>query len=279
MRTPFLVSVVALGGLGFSSVSSSVFGLGVQNKTEPGIGIESLSDVSSMVRLADGTFQVSCRDGRSEIRSEADILANRVCQGGGGGGSGNFVYGTSDSCSSDSIIGAVTPSTNCSSFSSSQSAWSVRVNGACQNISDTNAQRACLYVQGSLPNTGVIYGTSDSCSADAAIGTVTSSTSCEQFSDSGSAWSISFNGTCNNISDTTPKRACFEIKGNQMGSGIIYGTSDSCSADAAIAAVGPSTDCNQFSTSGSAWSVKVAGQCRNISDTNPRNACFVIQGG
>ena len=279
MRTSFLFSVIALGGLSFASISSSALAAGGHDKTEPPISVESLSDVSSMVRLADGTFQVSCRDGRSEIRSEADILANRVCLGGGGGGSGNFVYGTSDSCSSDAIIGAVTASTNCSSFSSSQSAWSVRLNGTCQNTSDTNAQRACLYVQGNLPNTGVIYGTSDSCSADAAIGTVTSSTSCEQFPDSGSTWSISFNGSCRNISDTTPKRACFEIKGNQMGSGIIYGTSDSCSADAAIAAVDTWTDCNQFSTSGSAWSVKVNGQCRNISDTNPRNACFVIQGG
>ena len=39
-----------------------------------------LSDVLSMVQLPGGDFRVSCRNGTTEVRTEAAILANHVCQ-------------------------------------------------------------------------------------------------------------------------------------------------------------------------------------------------------
>ncbi len=240
--------------------------------------LESISDVESMVRLPDGTFRVNCRNGTTETRTESEILANRVCTT-GQGGIGASVYGRSDRCDADSIIGIVKESTDCNTFSTSQTSWSVKVSGQCIDISDTNARNACIFAQGSLPNVGTVFARSDSCGADAALGTVTRYTDCSAFATSGSAWSISFAGRCQDISDTTPFRACMEVKGQMFGAGVIYGRSDSCDSDRALMAVDEQTDCNSLSASEAAWSVKVAGQCQDISDTSVRNACFVIQGG
>src|SRR5690606_12578513 len=103
---------------------------------------ESISDVVSMVRQADGTFQVHCADGSTEVRSESEVLANRVCLG-SSGSTGNFVYGRSDSCSGDTIIASINEQTNCESLSQTTPAWSVKIDGQCRNISDTNARQAC----------------------------------------------------------------------------------------------------------------------------------------
>jgi hypothetical protein len=231
-----------------------------------------------MVRLPDGTFRVTCRNGTSEIRSESEILANRVCTT-GGGGRGNFVYGTSDSCDADRIIGAVNETTDCSNFSESDRSWSVRIQGECRDISDTTARSACNFVFSNLPNTGAIFGSSDSCDPSRTIGTVSRNTDCQSFADSGSAWSISYSGQCTDISDTTPRRACLEVRSKFPGAGVIYGTSDSCDSSRALFVVDELTNCNTLSDSERSWSVKIGGQCRDISDTSVRSACFVIQGG
>lgn len=51
-------------------------------------GVKAVEDISSMVQERDGSFRVTCSDGRIEYRSPAEIRANRVCERGGGGGGG-----------------------------------------------------------------------------------------------------------------------------------------------------------------------------------------------
>src|SRR5262249_23930859 len=121
---------------------------------------------------------------------------------------------------------------------------------------------------------GIVFGRSDSCEASAAILTVRDTTDCLTLSATDPAWSISVNGQCRNIPHTNVPAARPPPQPNNT---IIYGRSDSCEAETAVARVTPDTDCLRFSATDVAWSVSVNGQCRNISDTNVRAACLALQ--
>lgn len=57
-------------------------GCGTEGSVDTGkLEQKSLSDVVSMVRRADGDFDVVCRDGHREVVTEAQVLANQVCGG------------------------------------------------------------------------------------------------------------------------------------------------------------------------------------------------------
>ena len=185
----------------------------------------------------------------------------------------NVIYGRSDSCATDKALGAVHPDTDCNRFSQSQDSWSIKADGQCINISDTNARRACIQVQGEGPN--VVYGRSDSCARDKALGAVGKKTNCNDFDSNQVAWSIRVEGDCINIVDTTAPRACSQVQAS--GPNVVYGRSDSCALDKAIGAVHPETNCQLFSSTDAAWSIKVDGVCENISDTNARRACAQVQ--
>jgi hypothetical protein len=236
-----------------------------------------VTDILTMTRRDDGRFDVVCRDQTRETVTAEDIRADRVCRGGGGGGGGGtgtrlgIIYGRSDSCDSATAIVTVRESTDCLSLSATQEAWSISVNGQCQNISDTNVRQACLAMK---PGGTIIYGRSDSCDASLAVAQVTNDTDCLTLSATQEAWSISVDGRCQNISDTNIRQACLTL---QPRGTFIYGRSDSCDASLAVARVTQDTDCLALSASQEAWSVSVDGQCRNISDTNLRAACIALQ--
>jgi hypothetical protein len=232
---------------------------------------EQITDIASMVQRADGRFDVVCKNGSTEIVTAAQLQSNQVCSGGGGGGNRVIIYGTSDRCDNDSVVASVTPATDCNTLSDAQSAWSVKVNGQCNNINDTTVRKACFLHQ---PGRTLIYGTSDHCDNDSVVASVGENTDCTTLSDSQSAWSIKANGQCINISDTTVRKACLLNQPNRV---LIYGTSDHCDSDSIVASVGPTTDCTALSDAQSAWSVKVNGQCLNISDTTVRKACILHQ--
>lgn len=231
-----------------------------------------VDDVQSMERRSDGRFDVVCRDGRREIVTSEDILANRVCRT-TSGPSGVVIYGRSDSCGSDYAIASVTSSTDCQRLSDTDAAWSVSVNGRCNNISDTTVRKACLAF---MPGAVRIYGRSDSCSDDAIVAAVTSRTDCSRYSDTDAAWSVSVDGRCTNISDTTVRKACISF---QPGATVLFGRSDSCGLDYAVASVTQDTDCQALNDTDPVWSVQVGGTCKNISDTTLRKACVIAQGG
>ena len=159
-------------------------------------------------------------------------------------------------------------------------AWSIRVNGRCQNITDTNPQSACSQIKSQLGgNIDTIYGRSDSCSQSAIALTVSPETSCQKLSDSDIAWSIKVGGRCINITDTNVRAACHQVQLKQAGANAnaVYGRSDNCSDQLVTQVVGRKTRCERLSNEDAAWSIKVNGRCRNITDTNQRNACNQVK--
>ena len=185
------------------------------------------------------------------------------------------MYGRSDVCSASNIYGFVTDTTNCDSLSGSDNIWSIRINGECKNISDTNPKAACKQIKAEDNSSSVLYGRSDSCSNDSIFGFVPDTTDCSEFSTSGAIWSIRVNGVCKNISDTNPFNACMQII-EAKASAVVYGRSDSCSSGSIIGRVEHNTDCDSFSSSAS-WSIRVNGECKNISDTTAQKACLVAK--
>lgn len=187
----------------------------------------------------------------------------------------NIVYGSTDNCDSSKVIGTVNSRTNCSAFDANQSSWSVKVNGVCQNISDTNAPAACLAIQATDAQ-NVIYGSTDNCDPSKIEAIVDYGIACQDLSRQRSSWSIKVDGVCKNISDTNVQQACFGIQ-SENAPNVIYGSTDNCDTAKVISVVDQYTNCRQFSSSESSWSIKINGACRNISDTNAQNSCLAIQ--
>lgn len=186
------------------------------------------------------------------------------------------VYGQSDTCDMGKVEAVIDEDTDCEMLSSSASSWSVKINGVCQNTSDTNVRNACRGMQ-SQNARNVIYGQTDTCDSSRVIGLVSRRTQCEAFNSGESSWSVKINGVCQNISDTNAVSAC---KGVQYSSApnVIYGQSDTCDLSKAIVAVTSRTDCSRLRDGqSSSWSVKLNGVCKNISDTNVVQACLGLQ--
>ncbi len=248
--------------------------IGCESSPEAGkSSLQEVSDIQSMQKRTDGRFDVICQDGSREVVGEMDILNNEVCTAEIPNYYSGAIYGRSDSCSQSEIVAVVNEYTNCSELSSTDIAWSIKVGGQCRNIPDTNVQKACFLIK--AEGSDVIYGRSDSCSDDTMIGAVDEFTDCNQFSETENAWSIKVGGQCQNISDTNAKQACMIIKGKNHD--VIYGRSDSCDDDDMVAIVEDHTNCQSLSNTDIAWSIKVDGQCKNISDTNVRHACLIIK--
>jgi hypothetical protein len=275
-----LAAPLAAVGLGACSTSTST-GTAPHERAALGIATSALvSDIRSMTQRPDGQFDVICKSGAIQVASVNDIVANRVCTGGGGGGTGDVIlYGRSDTCADSAIVARISASSDCNSYGSDVPVWSVRVNGACSNISDTNARAACTAnIPGSSGETRtLIYGKSDSCAADTVIASVTGTTDCSTLSATESAWSVKVNGSCTNIRDTNVRAACI-LNQPQADRVLIYGKSDSCGDDVIAASITTATDCSTLSAD-SAWSIRVNGACRNISDTTVKAACVLNQPG
>jgi hypothetical protein len=140
---------------------------------------------------------------------------------------------------------------------------------------DLRADRVCRTGGGPVGFGVVLYGRSDSCSGEAAA-VVRESTRCESLGN-GPVWSVSVNGVCSDVADTTLSAACSKYKGALGEHYQIFGRSDSCSGEIA-AFVNAATDCNSLGND-AAWSVKKNGQCRDIRDTTVAEACRQFQGG
>lgn len=188
--------------------------------------------------------------------------------------SNSVIYGRSDSCDTGAVAAIVNERTRCETLSSSESAWSIKVNEICQNISDTNVQAACKGIQAAQAK-NVLYGRSDSCDINSVVSVVNNRTNCNIFGDE-SVWSIKIDGKCENISDTTAIKACRAIQARSAPN-VIFGRSDSCDMSVIEAVIDERTNCEVLSDTTSAWSMKVDGDCQNIADTNVRAACRGMQ--
>jgi hypothetical protein len=238
-----------------------------------------VSDIRSMIQRPDGQFDVICKNGVTQVASASEVVANRVCIGTGAGSGDVVLYGRSDVCADSSIVSRINAGSDCNTLGTDVAVWSVRVNGICQDISDTNARAACTTnvpaKVGELRT--LIYGRSDSCDPNTVVASVTAATDCSTLSATESAWSVRVNGVCTDISDTNVRAACL-LRQPQTDRVLIYGRSDSCSENAIVASVTPATDCKTLPTD-SAWSIRVGGVCQDISDTNVRSACILNQPG
>lgn len=232
---------------------------------------EQISDISSMVQLPNGTFDVTCKDGRHENVTAAQIAQQRVCASGSPLPRGVVIYDPSDSCAIDSAVATVNAQTDCTALSTSR-ASSVSVDGRCIDlVPDSTIQKACLAYQ---PGRVVVFDPSDSCSASDAIASFNDSTDCGALSTQ-RASSIMVNGECIDLRpDSTVRNACLAY---QPGHVVVFDPSDSCSPDNAVASFSATTDCNTQSTA-RASSVMVDGQCIDLRpDSTIRQACLVYR--
>jgi hypothetical protein len=232
-----------------------------------------LESVSTIIRRADGRFDVVCRDDRREIATADDIRADRVCRGAGGGGSERLgvLYARSDSCAADSAVATVRAETNCAALTGE--VWSLSVDGQCRDIEDTSARAACTQLQSSIG--AALYGRSDSCDAEAFVTKVDTYTKCQLLSASAESWSMSIDGECRDTEDISVRAACFALQ--SADAIILYGRSDDCEPQHALRRITDATGCEGLSRTEPAWSYMVDGRCVDIEDTNVRAACIHAQ--
>ncbi len=274
--------VCVTGAVGSLVVACASTGLPGEAGGESASETESaqITDISSMAKRPDGKFNVICSDGKTEIVTAADIAANRVCGPATppvDPGPFVLVYGQSDSCAEGSAVARVSALTDCATLSDATIVWSVKKDGACINVADTNLRGACLEHQPGSETRTIIYTNSDSCSGTVAA-SATNRTNCNTLSDSTPAWSIKKNGACVNISDTSVRAACLEHQPGVENRTLIYSNSDSCGGTV-VASVAARTECSKHSDTVAAWSVKKQGVCLNIADSNVRGACLEHQPG
>lgn len=102
------------------------------------------------------------------------------------------------------------------------------------------------------------------------------------------AWSVSVNGQCVDIADTTFGRICPQLQNladdqKPRTEDLIVYSSDNCGQGSRTAVIDPGVDCNALGTVLSntrAWSVRLNGQCVDINDRQMSpNVCQQFQDG
>ncbi|WP_374033340.1 hypothetical protein ACES2I_11110 [Bdellovibrio bacteriovorus] len=138
----------------------------------------------------------------------SDTSSVRACESFKGGADPRAVtIFTSDSCSGNALA-AISATSQCEKFDSSgSSAWAVKIDGKCQNISDTAPAKACAAFKGASTLGAVKIFNSDSCSGNM-VAAVDYNTRCENLRGLPAAWGIEINGRCENISDLDIVSAC-----------------------------------------------------------------------
>ncbi|MBS1961466.1 MAG: hypothetical protein JST04_04570 [Bdellovibrionales bacterium] len=224
-----------------------------------------------------------------------------------GRGTEVVIFSNSDSCSGNvagyaNLQAGLDVTDQCRSqlANANASAWSIRVDGVCRDISDTNALSACA--QTIVPQRRddvqvTIFSNSDSCSGNVSASGIFNSyrSQAEQCNamaarGNGSAWSIRIGNSCQDISDTNVLSACMGMnlpnsRPNGATDAVFYSNSDSCSGNVSgsaslLADYDLQDQCNGLTRTGSsssAWSVKVEGVCRDITDTDLVSACLNVR--
>jgi hypothetical protein len=184
-----------------SPILGRVFGRSDSCSGDPVVTVRAETDCFAL-SASDSSWSIWA-DGQCKDISDTNVRAACLSLNKGG----KAVFGRSDSCGGDPIA-KVNETTDCFALPDNGSAWSVWLDGACKDISDTNPRAACLALQ---PTGRAIFGRSDSCGGDP-IAKITPGFDCFTLPDSGSAWSVFVDGACKDISDTTPRAACLAIE-------------------------------------------------------------------
>ncbi|AFY01987.1 hypothetical protein [Bdellovibrio bacteriovorus] len=199
----------ALGGAGGSTPPPPTYGSVELFRSDSCSGslIGTVSAASSCERFssAGDTWGVRIN---GQCLNISDTSSVKACESFKGGADPRAVtIYTSDSCSGNAIA-AISAGSQCENFDSTgSSAWAVKIDGKCQNISDTAPAKACAAFKGaSTPGTVKIFN-SDSCSGNM-VAAVDYNTRCESLRGLPAAWGIEVNGRCENISDLDIVSAC-----------------------------------------------------------------------
>ena len=179
----------------------------------------------------------------------------------------------SDSCS-DNLVAIIDSRYNCDLLRSER-AWAVRINGVCSDITDIDADKACMAFQAASSPRAIKLYKSDSCSGDL-LAYVDQRTDCEELGNSLSSnvWAVKIDNTCKDITDTSFTGACMSFQAAHSPDAVQLYRSDSCS-DNLLAYIDRRTDCQALANriSGNVWAVRVNGTCQDISDTSFLQAC------
>lgn len=186
----------------------------------------------------------------------------------------------SDYCS-DYLIATIGPNTDCTSLANAGTdAWGVKVNGVCQNISDTSIQNACMQFQGAVSSSTVTFHNNDSCESTPLMA-VDSQTKCNELNKKGNnVWAVKVGRNCYNIPDTSEQTACHAFNSAALQNTVRLYHSDRCDQNSMLGAISANTQCSEFSKSGSdVWGIEIFGQCINIDDMSQASACNLYSKG
>lgn len=133
------------------------------------------------------SFLVTCKTPKS---SEASLNSGPIT-------APAAVYGTGDSLCALPPVVLVDDLTDCSqlSHSATASSYSYSVNGTCYK-KITDLSHACIFAQGSLPRTAILFGDDDIGCAFSPAAAVTERTDCSKLSNSDWSFSYSVQGDC-----------------------------------------------------------------------------------
>jgi hypothetical protein len=116
------------------------------------------------------------------------------------------------------------------------------------------------------------------CTSGTMVAKVRSGSDCKALSNSTEVRSVKVGGVCQAALVSSARRACESYLEGE-GRAIVYGTSETCANDTALAAITSTTECAVLSASELARSIKVDGRCIHIDATNVRAVCALRQVG
>jgi hypothetical protein len=116
------------------------------------------------------------------------------------------------------------------------------------------------------------------CGAETLLGEVRAGSDCSKFNGSSAVRSVKIAGTCQVASAANVRAACETYLGGEIRA-IVYGVSEVCADDTAVASVTSTTDCSSLSSSVLARSIKIEGKCIHIDAINVRAVCALRQAG
>lgn len=231
-----------------------------------------LNDKTDCTKLIEKNRIVSSVKINGKCRDITDTSIEKACLSLQDDSGKSTIYEGSDSCSPRDIILSVGNYSNCKDYAGlRKDASSIKINGVCQNITDTSVEKACNEIQ-LKRGLDAIYSGDNDCFKDNATVFLNNLTNCQKLE--GSASSLKLNGKCQELSKTSLKNACLDIQ-ERVGHTSIYSRTDLCRSRNIVSAVNELTDCSQLV--GQASSIKVKGNCQDINDTTVAKSCTDIQ--
>ncbi len=186
-------------------------------------------------------------------------------------------YRDDGKCEVGNFLGSIGPRTNCNSLPFTSRVWGVKLDGRCLDISDLEPAPACEMYKGATD--GVLFFKDDGkCDMRNFLGSAGPQSDCSRLPISSRVWGVSIGGVCIDVSDAEAETACALYQNRKIGVSF-YHDDGKCDESSYLGSVGPYSDCNALPFSNRVWGVQQNGQCLDISDLDPSQACLMYQNG